>query len=130
MKPIHLIAIAIIAVGIGALTLAARDVATYATFSEAAKTGEKVKIAGQLAKDKPVIYDPTKDPNKVSFFLKDASGVETHVVLLKAKPQDFEKSEQVVCTGEMQNGTFVASDVLLKCPSKYKDEEIYMKKNQ
>jgi cytochrome c-type biogenesis protein CcmE len=44
------------------------------------------------------------------------------------KAQDFELSEQVVVTGEMQNGTFVANEVLMKCPSKYKDEEIYMKK--
>lgn len=125
MKTIHWIAIVIIAVGVGALSLAARDVATYATFAEATSSAAKVKIAGQLVKTKPVIYDPTKNANQTTFTIKDANGTETEVVLLKAKPQDFEMSEQVVCTGEMQNGRFVASDVLLKCPSKYKDEQIY-----
>ena len=37
-------------------------------------------------------------------------------------------SEQIVVTGKMGADSFVATDVLLKCPSKYKDEEVYMKK--
>ena len=128
MKTIHWIGICIIALGVGALSLAARDVATYATVAEATQLAAKVKIAGQLVKTKPIIYDPMKDANRTTFTICDQNGVETEVVLLKAKPQDFEMSEQVVCTGEMQNGKFVAGDVLLKCPSKYKDEEIYNNK--
>ena len=128
MKKIHLVGIVIIAVGIGALSLAARDVATYATIAEATQSAAKVKIAGQLVKTKPVVYDPVKDANRTMFSIKDQNGVETEVILLKAKPQDFEMSEQVVCTGEIKNGKFMASDVLLKCPSKYKDEQIYDKK--
>ena len=50
-------------------------------------------------------------------------------MLLAAKPQDFELSEQIVLTGEMRGEAFVASDMLMKCPSKYKDEEIYIKGN-
>ena len=49
------------------------------------------------------------------------------MVLKAAKPQDFEKSEQIVVTGKMAGDEFMASDVLLKCPSKYKDEEVYIK---
>jgi cytochrome c-type biogenesis protein CcmE len=30
----------------------------------------------------------------------------------------------------MQGEAFVANEVLMKCPSKYKDEEIYMKKKK
>ena len=128
MKPIHIVAFIVLAGGVAALTLQAKDVATYANFSDAKATTEKVKVAGQLIKDKPMTYEPTRDPNKFSFFLKDQNGAEVAVVLLKPKPQDFELSEQVVVTGDMQNGTFVATEVLTKCPSKYKDEEIYMKK--
>ena len=130
MKPIHIVALAVIAIGIGALTLQAKDVATYANFSDAQKGSEKVKVAGQLAKDKPMVYDPIKNPNKFSFYLRDQKGQEVLVNLMKPKPQDFELSEQVVVTGEMQGETFVANEILMKCPSKYKDEEIYMKKNQ
>lgn len=130
MKPIHIVALAVIAIGIGALTLQAKDVATYANFSDAQKGSEKVKVAGQLAKDKPMVYDPIKNPNKFSFYLRDQKGQEVLVNLMKPKPQDFELSEQVVVTGEMQGDVFVAHEILMKCPSKYKDEEIYMKKNQ
>ena len=128
MKSIHIVALVIIAVGIGALTMQAKDVATYANFSDAQKSGDKVKVAGKLAKDKPMTYDPIKNPNEFSFYLTDQKGQEVFVHLMKPKPQDFELSEQVVVTGEMKSGEFLANEVLMKCPSKYKDEEIYMKK--
>jgi cytochrome c-type biogenesis protein CcmE len=41
------------------------------------------------------------------------------VVYSNAKPQDFEKSEKVVVIGSMKNDEFIASSLLLKCPSKY-----------
>ena len=72
-------------------------------------------------------YNPEKDPNYFSFFIKDNKGVEKKVILFAAKPQDFELSEQIVVTGQMKGEVFYASDLLMKCPSKYKDEEIYIK---
>ncbi len=130
MKTIHIVALITIAIGIAALTMQAKDVATYSNFSEAQKSTDKVKVAGKLVKSKPITYDPVKDPNQVSFYLTDQKGQEVFVHLLKPKPQDFELSEQVVVTGEMKGEVFVANEVLMKCPSKYKDEEIYMKKNK
>ena len=111
---------------IGLLVNAAGDTSTYATFREAANTGGKVKIAGQLAKDKEMYYNPEKDPNYFTFYLTDTEGQERKVVLLREKPQDFEMSEQIVLTGKMKGDAFVASEMLMKCPSKYKDEEIYI----
>jgi cytochrome c-type biogenesis protein CcmE len=58
---------------------------------------------------------------------KDSKGMEKKVILFAAKPQDFELSEQIVVTGQMKGEVFYASDLLMKCPSKYKDEEIYIK---
>jgi len=127
MKKIHIIAIVMIAVAIGLLINAADDMSTYATFDQAINTGQRVKIAGQLAKDKEIYYNPEKDPNYFSFFIRDAEGEERKVVLLAAKPQDFERSEQIVLTGQMKGDEFVATDMLMKCPSKYKDEEVYIK---
>ena len=54
----------------------------------------------------------------------DSDGVSRKVVMNKPKPQDFERSESVVVTGEMRNNEFVANEILMKCPSKYKDDEI------
>lgn len=124
MKRIYIIAGVMLAVAIGVLVSATGDMSTYTTFAEASHSSRKVKIAGQLAKDKAMEYNPEKDPNYFSFFIKDAEGVEKKVVLLAAKPQDFELSEQIVVTGKMQDDTFVATDLLMKCPSKYKDEEV------
>ncbi len=127
MKKVYIVAIIMVGVAIAMLTNAAADVSSYASFEDARDSGKKVKIAGSLAKDKEMVYDPKIDPNRFTFHIRDAKGEEHKVVLLGAKPQDFEMSEQVVLTGKMKGDAFVATDILLKCPSKYKDEELYIK---
>lgn len=127
MKKIYIVAGIMIAVAIGLLISSSQDMSTYATFNEASMRGERVKIAGQLSKDKEMKYDPEVDPNYFSFFMKDTDGEERKVVLLAGKPQDFELSEQIVLTGQAKGDEFIATDMLMKCPSKYKDEEIFIK---
>ena len=127
MKKIYIVAILMIVAAIALLTTAADDMSTYATFSQATRSGDRVKIAGQLSKDKEMYYNPAEDPNYFSFYIKDTEGEERKVVLLSEKPQDFELSEQIVLTGQMTDEAFVATDMLMKCPSKYKDEEVYIK---
>lgn len=130
MKKIHIIAIAMIIAAIAMLMSASGDMSTYSTFGEAEKSTGKVKIAGQLSKDKEMYYNPAEDPNYFTFFIKDSEGIERKVVLGAAKPQDFELSEQIVVTGKLRGDEFIASDLLMKCPSKYKDEEIYVKSKE
>ena len=129
MKKLHLIALALIAVAVVTFVSAADDVSTYATFSEAETAGTTVRVAGELAKERPIEYDPQVNPNLFSFYVRDADGREERVVLTAAKPQDFEQSEQIVVTGAMRGEQFLADDLLMKCPSKYKDEEIFIKGN-
>lgn len=130
MKKSHIIAIIVVAVGIGILISASRDVTTYANFAQATESGDRVKLVGQLVKDRPVEYNPEKDPNYLSFFVQDDAGAIRQVVLHASKPQDFERSEQIVLTGEMKGDVFTASDMLLKCPSKYKDQEVYVREKK
>lgn len=130
MKNAHIIAIAVIAIAVAILITASKDVTTYANFNQAAQSGEKVKLVGQLVKDKPVEYNPEKDPNYMSFWLRDEKGEVRQVILHTKKPQDFERSEQIVLTGQMQGTQFEAADMLLKCPSKYKDQEVYVRSEQ
>lgn len=120
-------AIILIAGAIGIFIYASDEVSTYGTFAEAEANAERMKVVGTLSKDKEMIYDPVKDPNYFSFYMKDQEGREEKVVLLTEKPQDFELSEQIVLTGQMGENGFVATDMLMKCPSKYKDEEIYIR---
>lgn len=130
MKKIYIVGIAMIVVAIALLTTAADDMSTYATFADAKQTEQKVKVVGQLSKDKEMYYQPSEDPNYFSFYAKDSKGEEMKVVLLAGKPQDFELSEQIVMTGKMKGDEFIASELLMKCPSKYKDEEISIKSKQ
>lgn len=123
-----LIAAIILIVGaLSVIIFTSSDVSSYGTFAQAERSGERLKVVGQLSKDKDMIYDPVEDPNKFTFFMKDNEGREEKVILLKPKPQDFELSEQLVLTGTMEDDTFIASDMLMKCPSKYNDEEIYIR---
>lgn len=123
-----LIAAIILIVGaLSVIIFTSSDVSSYGTFAQAERSGERLKVVGQLSKDKDMIYDPVEDPNKFTFFMKDNEGREEKVILLKPKPQDFELSEQLVLTGTMKDETFIASDMLMKCPSKYNDEEIYIR---
>jgi cytochrome c-type biogenesis protein CcmE len=123
-----IIALVLIAVGIAVFISASEDVSTYATFKQA-ENGDRVKIVGQLSREKPIVYDPQNAPDEFSFYMKDSDGIERKVILNKPKPQDFEMSEQIVVTGELENDAFQANEILMKCPSKYKDEEISVKES-
>ena len=127
MKKIHIIAILVIVAAIAILLSASKDMGTYATFAEAQASGNTVKLVGELSKDKAIDYDPEVNPNYCSFQVKEAAGVERKVILKMAKPHDFEKSEKVVLTGKVEGEEFIASNVLLKCPSKYKDVEMFIR---
>ncbi len=114
--------------GIGYLITASGDVSSYANFDDA-KPDSTVKIAGNLVKSKPIVFDPNTNANYFSFFMEDKEGKTMQVVNYGAKPQDFEMSESIVITGQLEEDKFIASDILLKCPSKYKDQEVLLRKN-
>ncbi len=124
LKKIHIISLIMIVAAVILLVSASKDMSSYATFDQAEQSNSSVKIVGTLSKDKDMYYDPATDPNFFSFYIKDSDGEERKVILYDAKPQDFELSEQIVVTGKMKGDAFEASHLLMKCPSKYKDEEI------
>ena len=72
--------------------------------------------------------DPINNPNYVSFYAVDSLGGETKVVYKNAMPGDLMRSERLVMTGKMQQDHFECKDILLKCPSKYKDDQKQMEK--
>ena len=120
MKKSHIIAIILIAVAVSAIISTLADSSTYASFEIAKSNPEATyHVVGKLSREKPQEYDPATDADLFSFYLTDNEGTERKVILHKAKPQDFDKSEQIVVVGKMKNDQFVASDILMKCPSKY-----------
>ena len=128
MKKSHIIAIAIIAIAVAAILSTVADSSTYSSFSIAGSHPKKVyHVVGKLSKEKPQEYNPRVDANLFSFYMTDNEGNEKKVLLNKTKPQDFDRSEQIVVIGKMSGDEFHASDVLMKCPSKYNNAKEDMK---
>jgi len=128
MKKSYIIALVLIAVAIGAILTTVSDSSTYASFSTAADHPKKdFHVVGKFDKSKPQEYNPSVNANLFSFYMVDNEGKECKVFLNKTKPQDFERSEQIVIIGQMKGDEFHASDVLMKCPSKYNNPKEDMK---
>lgn len=123
MKKSHLLIFLGLIAGIVIIITASKDVSTFSTFADAILSQEEVKISGELDLDQDIIYNPDVDANSFSFYLTDKNGETNKVILKTPKPQDFERAENIVATGKMQGDTYVATEILMKCPSKYKDEE-------
>lgn len=122
MKKIHIVGIVVIAVAIGVIFTSLKNTSTYADFTEAVANPDKeFHVVGKLQKAQPLIYDPKTNPDEFIFTLVDNKGIEKRVVLHKSKPQDFERSEQIVIIGKMHGEEFHANDILMKCPSKYNE---------
>lgn len=140
MKKIHIFGLIIIAVAIGIIVSTAGDASTYVDFTEAermAQNGddESIHVVGKLKKDQAgnitdILYQPEVDPNYFVFTLKDNNQQERKVVYRSPKPQDFDKSEQVVVIGKIKDDHFEAEKILLKCPSKYDNEKLETTEHQ
>lgn len=136
MKIIHIVGIIVIAIAIGIIVTSASDTSQYVDFATAkslAQEGdtEEIHVIGNLTKNTQgtvtgVEYDPLKNPNFLAFSLKDEKGLVSRVVCHKppASMRDFEKSEKVVVIGKYHKNEFIASEILMKCPSKYEEKQI------
>lgn len=125
MKKTHIALIVVIAVAIGAMIATLDNSSTYADFGTAfANPDSEFHVVGKLSPDKEMVYDPHTNPDLFQFYMTDMHGVEHKVVLHKSKPQDFERSEQIVLIGSAKGNEFHADDILMKCPSKYTDGEV------
>jgi cytochrome c-type biogenesis protein CcmE len=124
MKKTSLILLIVIAVCVAGMVMLVGDFSTYETFATAKKKeGKEIHVIGALDTLQAVVYDPAKDANYFSFYMKDKSGEITKVVFNGTRPTDFEKSTELVLTGKMMGNEFHCSKILMKCPSKYKEEQ-------
>lgn len=123
MKKMHIILLGAVAIVVAGLMTMMKDLSTYDTIASARKKdGRYVHLIARLDKSAPVVYDPLKDPNYLSFTALDSLGGSTKVVYLNAKPTDFEHSDKIVMKGRMKGEVFECREIVLKCPSKYKDD--------
>lgn len=89
-------------------------------FSNILLSKRSVKATGVWIKEKN--YNIDRQKNLFSFYMKDSKGVELKVIYKGTIPNNFESSTSVVVTGKYQDGYFLASDILTKCPSKYEEK--------
>ena len=132
MKKSHILIIIVIAAAIGILVSTAGDASTYVGFGEAyamATAGNKkdIHVVGELTKDASgnvTGIETGADKVSFSFILVDDSGRKQKVEYNEPMPQDFTKSEKVVVIGRYEGEVFRASKILLKCPSKYQEQNV------
>ena len=135
MKRIHIILLVFIAIAIGLLVSFMGNLSTYETIASARqKAGKSVTIIAKLDNSQPIEYNPVKDPNYLSFHIQDTLGNRTKVIYHFGKPYDMEKAERIVLKGKMNESGDVfeiaqKDGILIKCPSKYKDDPETAKKN-
>jgi len=133
MKRLHIILLVLIAVAIAVLISFMGNLSTYETIASAKeKQGKIVTIIAKLDNSQPIEYDPVKNPNYLSFHISDTLGNKSKVVYYYGKPYDMEKAERIVLKGKMNGDVFEITQkdgILIKCPSKYKDDPETAKKN-
>jgi cytochrome c-type biogenesis protein CcmE len=90
----------------------------YVSVREAKAGKNIVQVAGTLVKD-TARYD-TRSRNLVFTLLED-SGEEMVVEYGGPRPADLEGTSKIVVIGKYNTGkqTFIAKELLLKCPTKY-----------
>ena len=130
MKKIHIVLLVLIAGTIAVLISFMGTLSTYDTVQSAQKKkGKVVSIIAKLDRTRPVEYDAVNNPNFLSFVAYDSLGGNMKVVYRKEKPANLEHSERLVLKGKMADDHFECSEILMKCPSKYKDDMDQAKKN-
>lgn len=124
MKKSSIFGLVVIAIAIAVIISVYSNSSTYGSFKDAENTTSELHVVGHLNKSKQLVYDATKDANYFSFYMTDNKGEECKVVFTGSKPQDFERSEQIVLTGKMEGKEFHAKHILMKCPSKYTKDQV------
>lgn len=131
MKKTEIILAVIIALVAGIIILTFNASNESVTFAEAKnQPDKKVKIVGMLDKTQMVEYNPSKNPNRTFFYVIDKEGNKNPVELIQkdGKPMGLEQSESLTIEGKMgADQVFHADYMLMKCPSKYNEQQHSLK---
>ena len=129
MKKTQIILLVLIAAAIAVLISFLKGSPTYDTVQIAKnKPGKSVSLIAKLDRTQPVEYD-YKNPNYLSFTVIDSLGSSVKVVYHSPKPDNLEHSERLVLKGTIKDDHFECKEILMKCPSKYKDDVKAAQKN-
>ena len=132
MKKTHIYALVVIAIAVGVLISTAGDASSYVDFQTAkamvnSGNDNMVHVVGELKKnesDEIIGIQPSEDKLSFTFIMVDENQKEQKVFYKEPMPADFIRSEKVVVIGNYKDELFVADKILLKCPSKYEENQI------
>ncbi len=125
MKKTQIIGLIFVVIAIGAIISTVYNADTYASFADAREQpGRDFRIIGELDRTHPIEEKVVNNTLTLTFHMDDRHGEVAEVLYFGAKPQDFDLSDEVVLIGSYEGDRFVAGSLLLKCPSKYKPDEI------
>lgn len=131
MKTSYIVALIFLAVISSFLISLISEPSQYANFTEAFQSpGKEFTVIGSLNRAREIKYNPRVNPNIVTFSMIDTEGKESTVILNQSKPQDMERSEDIVVKGRGIDSVFVAHTILLKCPSKYQEDNTFKEYKQ
>jgi len=129
MKKIHIVLLVLIAGAIGVLISFLHAASTYETVAGAKlKAGKTVSLIAKLDRTQPIVFDQ-QNPNYLSFTAVDSLGSSVKVVYNNPKPDNLESSERLVLKGAYIDNHFECKEIMMKCPSKYKDDMKAAEKN-
>ena len=136
MKKWHIFALVLAAVALSLVISTFKGASRYVNFAEAKQLstsdalGAAVHLMGLLPKDKEGKVwgiEEAEDHRSCRFLLIDARGDTLEVRYPRPLPMDFIRAEQVVLVGRATDTYFEAEKILLKCPSKYEEEQAIYK---
>lgn len=121
MKRGPLISAIVACVALSAVVMAFMSSASaYVTVAQARESsGTRQHLAGDLVPGS-VFHDMAT--RSLKFDLKDASGDRITVEHRGEMPSNINEATQVVAIGGIKNGVFQSTKLLVKCPTKYKEE--------
>jgi cytochrome c-type biogenesis protein CcmE len=129
MKPAHIMAL-ILLISSMAFTLYAFTgaIAPHVSIDQVmANEGKTVQVPGSIQKQS-VTFDAKKGQLKFEVIGVDRDGKtfpdkRLWIVYNQPKPENFDDATTVEAIGKFKGGVFVADNLLVKCPSKYGDDE-------
>jgi cytochrome c-type biogenesis protein CcmE len=116
----------VVALGAAVCLAAALIYTSFSAASEAAKPsqlreGKSYELTGKVVND-----SVERDGDDLRFRIRDRDGTESVAVAYTGSvPDPFREGREVIVSGELENGTFVAErdSLVTKCPSKFTKEE-------
>ena len=126
VKPAYFIAAIILMVSM-AVTLVTftTSLAKHVTIRQVLQMPEQtVQVPGRILKD-TVRFDAVK--GELSFDIEAMQKGESGrlaIVYPQPKPENFDSATSVEAVGQYKEGVFRASNLLVKCPTKYNDQKV------